>query len=112
MRWTEALIPTLKEDPQEAEVISHKLMIRAALVRKLFSGAYSYLPLGLKVLQKVSGIIREEMNFKGAQEVLLPAMQPPDLWKKTGRYDLLGQVLIKFKDRHNKELVLDRLTRR
>lgn len=106
MRWTESLIPTLKEDPQDAEVISHKLMIRAALVRKLFSGAYSYLPLGLKVLQKVSGVIREEMNSKGAQEVLLPAMHPPELWKKTGRYELLGQVLIKFKDRHNKELVL------
>lgn len=106
MRWTQSLIPTLKEDPQDAEVISHKLMIRAGLVRKLFSGAYSYLPLGLRVLQKVSNIIREEMNAKGAQEVLLPAMHPPDLWKKTGRYDILGQVLIKFKDRHNKELVL------
>ncbi len=106
MRWTESLIPTLKEDPQDAEVISHKLMVRAALVRKLFSGAYSYLPLGLKVLQKVSNIIREEMNSKGAQEVLLPAMHPAELWKKTGRYELLGAVLIKFKDRHNKELVL------
>jgi len=106
MRWTKALIPTLKEDPQDAEVISHKLMIRAALVRKLFSGAYSYLPLGLKILQKISNIIREEMNSEGAQEVLLPAMHPPELWKKTGRYELLGQVLIKFKDRHNKELVL------
>lgn len=106
MRWTQSLIPTLKEDPQDAEVISHKLMVRAALVRKLFSGAYSYLPLGLKVLQKVSNIIREEMNSKGAQEVLLPAMHPPDLWKKTGRYELLGPVLIKFRDRHNKELVL------
>jgi len=106
MRWTQSLIPTLKEDPQDAEVISHKLMIRAALVRKLFSGAYSYLPLGFKVLQKVSNIIREEMNSAGAQEVLLPAIHPPDLWKKTGRYDLLGAVLIKFKDRHNKELVL------
>jgi len=106
MRWTDALIPTLKEDPQDAEVISHKLMIRAALVRKLFSGAYSYLPLGLKVLQKVSDIIREEMNLSGAQELLLPAMHPPELWKKTGRYELLGAVLIKFKDRHNRELVL------
>ena len=106
MRWTQSLIPTLKEDPQDAEVISHKLMIRAALVRKLFSGAYSYLPLGFKVLQKVSNIIREEMNSRGAQEVLLPAMHPPELWKKTGRYELLGAVLIKFKDRHNKELVL------
>lgn len=106
MRWTQSLIPTLKEDPQDAEVVSHKLMVRAALVRKLFSGAYSYLPLGLKVLRKVSDIIREEMNAKGAQEVLLPAMHPPELWKKTGRYDILGAVLIKFKDRHNKELVL------
>jgi prolyl-tRNA synthetase len=106
MRWTQSLIPTLKEDPQDAEVISHKLMVRAALVRKLFSGAYSYLPLGFNVLQKVSSIIREEMNLAGAQEVLLPAMHPPELWKKTGRYELLGAVLIKFKDRHNKELVL------
>jgi prolyl-tRNA synthetase len=106
MRWTQGLIPTLKEDPQDAEVVSHKLMVRAALVRKLFSGAYSYLPLGLKVLRKVSNIIREEMDAAGAQEVLLPAIHPPDLWKKTGRYDILGPVLIKFKDRHNKELVL------
>lgn len=106
MRWTEALIPTLKEDPQDAEVVSHKLMIRAGLIRKLISGAYSYLPLGLRVLQKASGIIREELNSKGAQEVLLPAIHPAEIWLKTGRYDLLGEVLIKFKDRHNKELVL------
>ena len=106
MRWTQSLIPTLKEDPQDAEVISHKLMVRAALIRKLISGAYSYLPLGLRVLQKVSNIIREEMNAKGAQEVLLPAIHPPEFWKKTGRYELLGQVLIKFKDREGRELVL------
>jgi prolyl-tRNA synthetase len=106
MRWTEALIPTLKEDPQDAEVISHKLMIRAGLVRKLISGAYSYLPLGVRALQKVASIIREEMNAKGAQEVMLPAIHPPELWKITARYEALGPVLIKFKDRHNKELVL------
>lgn len=106
MKWSEALIPTLKEDPQDAEVISHKLMIRGGFIRKLSSGSYSYLPLGVKVLEKVEKIIREEMNSKGAQEVLLPAIHPPELWKKTGRYDLLGQVLIKFKDRHNKECVL------
>ena len=106
MRWTEALIPTLKEDPQDAEVVSHKLMVRAGLIRKLKSGVYSYLPLGLRSLQKVSGIIREEMNAKGAQEVLLPAIHPPEIWMKTGRYDLLGPVLIKFKDRHGKECVL------
>lgn len=106
MRWTQALIPTLKEDPQDAEVISHKLMVRGAFVRKLISGAYSYLPLGVRVLQKIENIIREELNKRGAQEVLLPAIQPPEIWKKTGRYDVLGDVLIKFKDRHGKELVL------
>jgi prolyl-tRNA synthetase len=106
MRWTDALIPTLKEDPQDAEVISHKLMVRGGFIRKLFSGAYSYLPLGLKVLHKIEAIIREEMNAAGAQEVLLPAIHPPDLWKQTGRYELLGPVLIKFKDRHGRELVL------
>jgi len=106
MRWSEAFIPTLKEDPQDAEVLSHKLMVRAGFIRKLMSGAYSYLPLGFRVLDKVERIIREEMDAKGAQEVLMPAMHPPELWKKTGRYDILGPVLIKFKDRHGKELVL------
>lgn len=106
MRWTEALIPTLKEDPQDAEVISHKLMVRAGLVRKLISGAYSYLPLGMRALQKVTSIIREEMNAKGAQEIMMPAIHPPELWKITARYEALGPVLIKFRDRHNKELVL------
>ena len=106
MRWTQSLIPTLKEDPQDAEVISHKLMMRGALIRKLISGAYSYLPLGVRVLEKVETIIREELNGVGAQEVLLPAIHPPEIWKKTGRYDLLGEVLIKFKDRHGKECVL------
>jgi len=106
MRWSEAFIPTLKEDPQDAEVISHKLMIRAGFIRKLMAGAYSYLPLGCKVLNKIEAIIREEMNLKGAQELLLPALHPPELWQKTGRCDLLGQVLIRFKDRHGRELVL------
>jgi len=106
MKWSEALIPTLKENPSDAEVISHKLMVRAGLVRKLIAGAYSYLPLGVKVLNKVEGIIRQEMNKKGAQEVLLPAIHPPELWKKTGRYDLIGEDMIKFKDRHGREMVL------
>ena len=106
MRWSEAFIPTLKEDPQDAEVISHKLMVRAGFIRKLMSGAYSYLPLGFRVLDKIEKIIREEMNEKGAQELLMPALQPPDIWHKTGRYDILGDVLIKFRDRHGKELVL------
>ncbi|MDO8525548.1 MAG: proline--tRNA ligase [Candidatus Omnitrophota bacterium] len=106
MRWTESLIPTLKEDPQDAEVISHKLMIRGGFIRKLAAGAYSYLPLGVRVLHKVQNIIREELDSRTAQEVLLPAIHPPEIWKKTGRYDVLGPVLIKFKDRHGKECVL------
>ncbi len=106
MRWSQALIPTLKEDPQDAEVISHKLMVRGGFVRKLLSGAYTYLPLGFRVLEKVKKIIREELDAKGCQEVLLPAIHPPEIWKQTGRYDVLGPVLIKFKDRHGKELVL------
>jgi len=106
MRWTQSLIPTLKEDPQDAEVISHKLMVRSGMIRKLISGVYSYLPLGVRVLHKITSIIREELDGKGAQEILLPAIHPPELWKATGRYDLLGPVLIKFKDRHNKEHLL------
>jgi prolyl-tRNA synthetase len=106
MRWTQSLIPTLKEIPQDAEVASHILMVRGGFIRKLTAGAYSYLPLGVRVLEKIVRIIREEMNKTGAQEVLLPAIHPPELWKQTGRYDLLGEVLIKFIDRHKKENVL------
>ncbi|NQT22429.1 MAG: proline--tRNA ligase [Candidatus Omnitrophica bacterium] len=106
MRWTKSLIPTLKEDPQDAEVISHKLMIRAGLMRKLSSGAYSYLPLGFKMLTKVKTIIREEMQAAGAEEVLLPALQPLELWKKTGRDENLGEVMFKFRDRHGKIICL------
>jgi len=106
MRWTQSLIPTHKEDPQDAETISHKLMVRGGFIRKLTAGSYSYLPLGYRVLQKIAAIIREEMNAAGANEVLLPAIHPAELWKKTGRYDSIGDVLIKFKDRHNRDLVL------
>ena len=106
MRWMQALIPTLKEDPAEAEIISHKLMIRAGLIRKLTAGAYSYLPLGWRVLNKVENIIREEMDAKGAQEVLMPALQPSELWKESGRYGDLGEDMIKFIDRHGKETIM------
>jgi prolyl-tRNA synthetase len=105
MRWTQYLIPTLKEEPSEAESISHRLMIRAGLIRKLASGAYTYLPLGLKVLKKVEAIIREEMDKKGAIEVFLPSLQPVELWHESGRYKDLGEDLIKFKDRHNRVMV-------
>ena len=106
MWWSRYFLPTLREDPKDAEAISHKLMMRAGLIRRLGAGAYSYLPFGLRALQKAIAIVREEMNRAGAQELLLPALQPTELWKTTGRYDLLGEVLITFKDRTGKEVVL------
>ncbi|MFH1380756.1 MAG: proline--tRNA ligase [Candidatus Omnitrophota bacterium] len=102
MRWTQTLIPTLREDPQDAEIISHKLLTRGGFIRKLTAGAYSYLPLGFRVLSKVKNIIREEVKASGAEEILMPALQPIELWKKTGRDKDLEEVMIKFKDRHGK----------
>ena len=106
MRWSLAYIPTLRETPAEAETISHRLMLRAGLVRKLSAGAYSYLPLGTRILLKVTRIIREEMTRAGGLEVLLPALQPADLWKRSGRYAQMGPEMVRFKDRHGKEMVL------
>ncbi len=106
MRWSNSFIPTLKEDPQEAEAISHKLMVRAGLIRRLTAGAYTYLPMGYKALRKAENIVREEMNSAGAVELFMPALQPSELWRKTGRYDLIGDVMIKYKDRHGKEIAL------
>lgn len=106
MKWSQTLIPTLKEDPSEAEIPSHKLMIRAGMIRKLLSGAYSYLPLGTRVLNKVIAIIREEMNRAGAVEVYLPALQPLELLEESGRIDVFGQDLIRFVDRHGRTLAL------
>ena len=106
MRWTQTLIPTLREDPKDAEAVSHKLMIRAGYVRKLSSGVYSYLPLGNRVLQKVCAIIDEEMKAAGADSLLMPALHPAELWKKTGRYEALGQDKFAFKNRTEQEFVL------
>jgi len=100
MRWTKTLIPTLKEDPADAEILSHKLMTRAGLIRKLATGSYSYLPLGMRVINKVENIIREEMDRAGALEVMLPAVQPIELWQQTGRDADYGETMAKFKDRH------------
>jgi len=100
------LIPTVKEVPADAEIISHKLMIRAGLMRKLASGTYTYLPLGLRALQKVINIVREEMNKAGAQEILMPAVQPIELWQKTGRDVDYGPTMARFEDRHGRENVL------
>lgn len=106
MRWSQTLIPTLKEEPAEAEVASHKLMIRAGMIKKLSSGVYSYLPLGFKVLNKVINIVREEMDKAGAVEVFLPALQPVNLLEQSGRLAVFGHDLIQFKDRHGKEVAL------
>jgi prolyl-tRNA synthetase len=100
------LIPTVKEVPADAEIISHKLMIRAGLMRKVASGTYTYLPLGWRCLQKVINIVREEMNRTGAQEILMPAVQPIELWQKTGRDIDYGETMAKFTDRHGRENVL------
>lgn len=106
MRWSQAFVPTLKETPAEAEIASHKLLLRAGLIRKLAGGLYSFLPMGLRSLQKISRIIREEMDRAGALEVLMPALQPPEIWKESGRYESASDVLFKAKDRANREWVL------
>ncbi len=106
MRWTEILIPTLRNPPKDAEAASHKLALRAGLIRQLSSGVYSYLPLGFRVLHKIIAIVREEMNRAGAQEVLMPALHPAELWKKTGRYETLGDDKLAFKNRAGHEFVL------
>ncbi len=103
MRYTEFFLPTLKEVPAEAEVISHQLMLRAGMIRKVASGIYSFLPLGLRALRKVETIIREEMDRAGAQEVFLPSVQPAELWRETGRWESHGEELLRFKDRHDRD---------
>ena len=106
MRWSQYFIPTLKESPADAEILSHKLLLRAGLVRKLTGGLYTFLPIGLRSLRKIETIIREEMNRAGAVEVLMPALQPPEIWQQSGRYETARDVLYKVKDRANKEWVL------
>src|ERR1700723_3412587 len=103
MRWSQTFIPTLKETPAEAEIISHKLLLRAGLVRKLTGGLYTFLPLGLLALRKVEKIVREEMNRAGALEVLMPALQPPEIWQKSGRYETASAVLFKAHDHDKRE---------
>ncbi len=106
MKWTQTLIPTLREAPADAEIVSHKLLLRAGLIRKLAGGVYTFLPLGLRALRKVEKIIREEMNRAGAIEVLMPALQPPEIWQQSGRYETANNVLFKLKDSGNREWVL------
>ena len=106
MLLSKLLLPTLKDAPKEAEVISHKLMLRAGLVRKVASGIYTWLPLGLKVLRKIENIVREEMDASGAQEVLMPMVQPKELWNETNRWEKMGPELLRIKDRHERDFCL------
>ena len=106
MRTSQYLLSTQKETPAEAEVISHQLMIRAGMIRKLASGLYTWLPSGLKVLNKVAAIVREEMDKAGAVEVLMPVVQPADLWEESGRWEEYGPELLRVKDRHSRDFVL------
>ena len=100
------LIPTVKETPSDAEVVSHKLMLRAGMIRKVAAGVYNYLPLGFRTLKKVEKIVREEMNRAGAQEVLMPMVVPAELWQESKRWDYYGKELLRFKDRHDREFCL------
>ncbi|EKD41347.1 MAG: hypothetical protein ACD_73C00760G0002, partial [uncultured bacterium] len=106
MKWTNTLIPTLREVPAEAEVISHKLLLRGGFIRKLASGIYNYLPLGLRVIQKIEAIVRDEMNRTGASELLMPVVLPAELWQESGRWEIYGKELLRIKDRHEHEYCL------
>ena len=104
MKWSQTFIPTLKENPSDAEVESHKLMIRSGMIRKLSAGVYSYLPLGTRILNKVINIIRDEMDKTGAIELFLPALQPLTLIELSGRIDAFGDDLLRMKDRHKRDI--------
>ena len=106
MRTSQLLLPTLREEPGEAETVSHRLMLRAGLIRKVAAGIYTYLPLGLRIIRKVEQIVREEMNRAGAQELLMPIASPAELWRETGRWEYYGKELIRFKDRHERDFCL------
>ncbi|HSU80754.1 MAG TPA: aminoacyl--tRNA ligase-related protein, partial [Candidatus Angelobacter sp.] len=106
MKQSQMLIPTMKETPSDAECVSHQLLLRAGFIRQNASGIYSYLPLGYRVLRKIEAIVREEMNRAGAVELLMPAIQPAELWHETGRWDVYGPELMRLKDRHGREFAL------
>src|ERR1043165_3478005 len=106
MKTSKFFISTQKEVPAEAEIASHRLMLRAGLIRRLAAGIYTWLPLGLKVLQKVEAIIREEMNRAGAVELVMPVVQPAELWQESGRWQAYGPELLRFRDRHERDFVI------
>jgi prolyl-tRNA synthetase len=106
MRWSKTLIPTLKEDPADAEVVSHKLLVRAGFIRQVSRGVYDYFPLALRVIRKIEQIVREEMNRAGAQELLMPISSPAELWQESGRWEKYGKELLRFKDRNDRDFCL------
>jgi len=106
MRTSQTLISTLKETPADAEIISHRLMLRAGLIKKLASGLYTWMPMGLRVLRKVERIVREEMDAAGAIELLMPVVQPGELWQESGRWAQYGPELLRLTDRHDREFCL------
>src|SRR5215475_3549770 len=100
MRLSKYFLPTLKENPAEAQIVSHRLMLRAGMIRQEAAGIYAWLPLGKRVLAKIEKIVREEMDRAGAIEILMPTLQPADLWKETGRYEAYGPEMLRIEDRH------------
>lgn len=106
MRQSQFLLPTMKQDPADADVISHKLMLRAGIIRQLASGLYTWLPLGLRVLRKIENIIRQEMDATGAQELLMPVVQPAELWRASGRWEKMGAEMLRLQDRHERDFCL------
>src|SRR6476660_7949016 len=106
MKSSQLLIPTLRDDPGEAETVSHRLMLRAGLIRKVAAGIYTYFPLALRVIRKIEQIVREEMNRAGAQELLMPISSPAELWQESGRWEKYGKELIRFKDRNDRDFCL------
>src|SRR5437867_1345934 len=106
MRWSKSFIPTLKELPSDAEVASHQLMLRAGFLRKLAGGVFTYLPLGTRSIARLSRLVREEMDRAGAQEIVMPVLQPAELWQETGRWFVFGKELMRLRDRHERDFAL------
>ena len=105
MRLSRFFLPILKENPKEAEIVSHRLMLRAGMMRQEAAGIYAWLPLGLRVLKKIEQIVREEQNRAGAIEMLMPTIQPADLWRESGRYEAYGKEMLRIEDRHERDML-------
>ena len=106
MKASQFYISTLKEAPADAEIVSHQLMVRAGMIKKLGAGIYNYMPMGLRVIRKVEAIVREEMNRAGAVEMAMPVIQPAEFWQETGRFEKMGPELLRIKDRHGRDFVV------